>query len=76
MKSLFAFATRMRYVEFDVAQPLRLPACKETLSERILEEDEVHRLIAGEPIARNRLILQLLYMGGMRNSELVGFCWR
>lgn len=76
VKSLFAFATRLGYLQYDVARPLRLPACKDTLSERILEEDEVQRMLAGETSPRNRLMLQLLYVAGVRVSELVALTWR
>lgn len=76
VKSLFAFGTRLRYFPFDVALPLRLPEFREQLAGRILEEDEVLRMIAGETCPRNHLILHLLYAAGVRVSELVALTWR
>lgn len=76
VKSLFAFGARLRYLAFDVAQPLRLPGFRDTLAERILEEHEVTQLIAAETSPRNRLILQLLYEAAVRVSELVALTWR
>lgn len=75
IKSLFAFGARLGFLPFHVAQPLRLPAAKDTLAERILEEDEVQRLIAAKTSPRNRLMLQLLYGAGVRVSELVALTW-
>lgn len=76
VKSLFAFAHRLGYVQFDVGRPLRLPARKSTLAERIMNEADTHRVIALEPNARNRVLLRLLYASGVRVSELCGLKWR
>lgn len=75
VKSVFAFGLRLGYLQFDVARPLRMPASKNTLNERILEEEDVARIIAGETSPRNKLILQLLYIAGVRVSELVALTW-
>jgi integrase/recombinase XerD len=76
VKSLFAFGARLGYLPFDVARPLKMPSGKDTLNERILDEAAVCRLIAGETNGRNRLMLQLLYVAGVRVSELVALTWR
>jgi integrase/recombinase XerD len=76
VKSLFAFAARLRYVPFDVAAALRMPAGRDTLNERILEEHEVQQMIRFVSDGRNRLMLQLLYHAGIRVSELVSLKWR
>lgn len=70
IKSLFGFAKRIGYVRFDVSAAVKLPRVKNTLSERILCEGDVSRMIALEPDDRNRVILKLLYLSGMRVSEL------
>ena len=71
-KSLFSFGHRLGYLALDVGRPLRLPRCRETLSERILSEEEVHRILSSERQPRNRTMLELLYMSGVRVSELCG----
>ncbi len=69
VKSLFAFAHRIGYLRFDVTAPIRLPKIKNALSERILTEGDVHRVIALEENARNRILIKLLYVAGLRVSE-------
>lgn len=75
VKSLFAFGHRLGYLPFDIARPLRLPALRETLAERILEEADVLRMIALERMPRNRAILLTLYAGGFRVAELCSLKW-
>jgi integrase/recombinase XerD len=76
IKSLFAFASRIGYLRFDVARPLRLPAIRDRLSERILSESEVQRMIALESDPRNHAMLLLFYGAGIRVSELTSLKWR
>lgn len=75
IKSLFAFGHRLGYLKFDVARPLRLPAMRNKLADRILEEDDVLLMIASEPQPRNRAILLTLYAGGFRVSEASALNW-
>ena len=75
IKSLFAFGHRLGYLQFDVARPLRLPGLRNALSERILDEGEVQRMLALELQPRNHVLLVLLYAGGFRVSEICGLKW-
>ena len=75
VKSLFTFGHRLGYLPFDVARPLRLPALRDGLAERILEETDVLRMIALEGMPRNRAILLTLYAGGFRVAELSSLKW-
>ncbi|CAN5535176.1 tyrosine-type recombinase/integrase [soil metagenome] len=75
VKSLFAFGHRLGYLPFDVARPLRLPALRKTLAERILDEADVLRMIALERMPRNKAILLTLYAGGFRVAELCSLKW-
>ena len=75
IKSLFSFGHRLGYLPFDVAAPLRLPALRERLAERILEETDVLRMIALENMPRNKAILLTLYSGGFRVAETCGLKW-
>ena len=58
IKSLLAFAHKIGYIPFNVGAARQLPKAKNTLAERILQESEVHSMIALEPSQRNRLILK------------------
>lgn len=75
VKSLFGFGHRLGYLPFDVARPLRLPALREKLAERILDETDVLRMIALEGMPRNKAILLTLYAGGFRVAELCSLKW-
>jgi integrase/recombinase XerD len=76
LKSLFAFSHRLGYLPFDVALPLRLPALRDRLAERILTESQVQRMVALERHPRNHALLYLLYASGVRVWECCGLKWR
>jgi integrase/recombinase XerD len=76
VKSLFAFSLKLGYLPFDTSRPLILPNPKDTLAERILSADEVHRIINNENIPRNKLILKTLFITGIRVSELCSLIWK
>jgi integrase/recombinase XerD len=63
VKSLASFGHRIGYLAFDIGAPLRLPAIKTTLAERILGEGDVHRPLTLETHPRNHALLTLLYTG-------------
>jgi len=75
VKSLFAFGHRLGYLPFDVARPLHLPTLRDRLTERILDETDVLRMIALERQPRNRAILLTFYGGGFRVSEISALKW-
>jgi integrase/recombinase XerD len=76
VKSLAAFGHRLGYLAFDIGAPLRLPAVKTTLAERILGEGDVLRLLTLEANPRNHALLRLLYAGALRVSEICALTWR
>ena len=71
MKSLFSFGHQVGYLPFDVGRPVKLPARKDDRAERILSADDVHSMIASAGGGRNRALLRLLYIGGLRVAEAV-----
>lgn len=75
IKSLFAFGHRLGYLPFDVARPFRLPALREKLTERILDETDVVKMVALEQMPRNKAMLLTLYTGGFRVAELCSLKW-
>jgi integrase/recombinase XerD len=76
VKSLLTFAQKIGYIPFNVGAALELPASKDTLAERILPEADVLAMIRGEVKPRNHALLRLLYVSGVRVSEVCGLAWR
>src|SRR5262245_10567605 len=76
VRSLFGFCRRVRYLPQNPASELPLPAYEKRLAERILPEDDVQRLLAVEGTARDRVLLNLIYVAGLRVSEACQLRWR
>jgi integrase/recombinase XerD len=76
VRSLFAFCHRMGYLPANPARELPLPRYERRLAERILPENDVQRLLAGETAPRNRVLLNLIYVAGLRVSEACQLRWR
>ncbi len=72
VKSLLSFGHKTGYLAVNVGAAIRLPKVKGTLAERILGIDDVLRMLALERQARNKALLRLLYLGGLRISEACG----
>lgn len=72
VKSLLSFGQKTGYLVLNVGAPVRLPKIKQTLAERILDEDAVLHMLALERNLRNKALLRLLYLGGLRISEACG----
>jgi integrase/recombinase XerD len=70
VKSCLSFCHRTGLLPLNVGAPLRSPPVRQTLAERILDESAVQRLLALEPNPRNAALLRLLYLGGLRISEI------
>jgi len=76
IKSLFSFAKRIGYLQFDVASPIKVPKVKNTLSERILCEEDIQKMIILTDKPRDKALLRLLYIAGLRISETCNLKWR
>ncbi len=76
LKSLLSFAQRVGYLRVNVGAVIRPPKIASDLSARILAEEDVQRMLHLEPSARNRVLLDLLYYGGLRVGEVVALHWQ
>ncbi len=84
VKSLFSYATKIGYLDFNVTAALSAPSQVNALHERFLEQEEVRKLIAAakegrELLAaalRSRSVLTLIYTTGLRASEALGIDWK
>ena len=75
IKSLFSFGVKTGYLSANPASMIKTTKAKDALNERILQAEEVKQLINAAINQRDRLILVLLYILGLRISELVGLNW-
>lgn len=76
VKSLYTFAQKTGYLQYNVGAAVILPKGKNTIAERILAEDEVQHMLELETDPRNHLLLLLLYATGGRVSEICRLTWR
>ena len=76
IKSLFGFCQRMRFIAVNHAAELPLPRYEAQLNERILPEEAVQRVLEAPGTARDHVLLQTLYIAGLRVSEACGLRWR
>ncbi|MBS0982161.1 tyrosine-type recombinase/integrase [Gluconobacter cerinus] len=76
VKSALAFGVRVGFLDVDVGAALRLERGRDRLSERILTEEDVKRIIEQEPCPRKRVALRVLYFMGLRISEMCALKWR
>jgi integrase/recombinase XerD len=75
IKSLFGFGVKTGYLATNPAALIKTTTAKDALNERLLLESEVKKLIEAAILGRDRCILKLLYVLGLRVSELVGLNW-
>lgn len=71
VKSLFTFAHRIGYIQFNPAAVIKLRKPKDTLAQRLLSRSEVIKMIDAETNPRNKALMRLLYVSGIRSSEAI-----
>ena len=71
VKSLLSFAHRIGYLQFNVGAAVTLPKVKMMLAQRIMPEEAIVRMLTLEQHRRNRTLLRVLYVAGLRISEAV-----
>lgn len=75
IKSLLSFGQKIGYLQFNVGSAINTPPVKDTLAQRILEVDEIKRLIEATKSDRDYTLLLLMYSCGLRVSEVCGLTW-
>lgn len=76
IKSLLSFGHRLGYLTRNVGRLMRTPRVRSRLHERILDEDQVREVIREAAPGRDRVLVRLLYFGGLRITEALGVRWR
>jgi integrase/recombinase XerD len=79
VKSLLAYAHRLGYAPFNAGATIRVRSDARnrgaTLAKRIISEVDVALLVRGARSKRDRVLVQVLYAGGLRVSEVAGLTW-
>lgn len=80
LRSLLSFGHRVGYLEINIGAVIQTAPAPNKLAERILEPDEVLRLLAAASDsprqgARDHLFCRMAYVSGARVSELVRLDW-
>jgi len=76
VKSLYSFAYTSGIFPANVMAAIKPPTAKSAISQRILSEATVLKIILLEQDPRNHAILHTLYAAGLRVSELCNLRWR
>jgi integrase/recombinase XerD len=76
VKSFYSFAYTSGLFPANVMAAIKPPTAKSAISQRILTEATVLKMIVMEQEPRNHAILHTLYAAGLRVSELCNLRWR
>jgi integrase/recombinase XerD len=76
VKSFYTFAYTSGMFPANVMAAIKPPSAKSAISQRILSESQVLKMILLEQDPRNHAILHTLYAAGLRVSELCNLRWR
>jgi len=76
VKSLLTYGHRIGWLPFNVGAALKLGAVKNTLAERIMTLAEVTAILGAVTSNRDRVLVLLLYVAGLRASEVAGIQWK
>src|SRR5262245_8813138 len=68
VKSLVRYGHGTGYLPFDVGKAVQIGQAKDTLGERLIDEQTVSEMIALEPNPRNKLLVRLTYASAGRIS--------
>lgn len=84
IKSVISFAQKIGYMQFNVGAALKLTKSADRLSERLLIQRDIQKMVWATEQAQYRyssekqrdlLIIKLFYTTGLRVSELTGLQW-
>jgi integrase/recombinase XerD len=79
VKSLLGYAHRLGYAPFNAGTTIKVRSDARnrgaTLAKRIISEVDVALLVRSARTKRDRVLLEVLYAGGLRVSELAALTW-
>ena len=74
-KALCGFGVKLNYLRTNVFAPIKCDAAPSITHKRILTEEEVLKLIDAPKRQRDKVLLRLVYAGGLRVGEVCGLVW-
>jgi integrase/recombinase XerD len=75
VKSLLSYGHRLGYLTFNAGAVIKVQGDTRSIAQRIVSEVEIGLLVRTAQGARNRVLVQVAYAGGLRISELVALTW-
>jgi integrase/recombinase XerD len=75
IRSLYAWLLRAGLIQVNPSALIRLPKINETIADRYLTPDEVYAVIGQAKTPRDKAMMELMYYGGLRVSEIVALTW-
>ncbi|MGK7935193.1 MAG: tyrosine-type recombinase/integrase [Xenococcaceae cyanobacterium] len=75
IKSLLTYCYEVGYLPINVGKRVKPPNPKQGLSQRILDNHEVEKLIQATSPGRDFLLFSLIYACGLRVSEICALTW-
>jgi integrase/recombinase XerD len=75
-RSFWRWLVRAGMLQVNPAVLLRAPKINETIADRYLTPDQVERVIGQAKSPRDTAIMELMYYGGLRVSEVVALTWQ
>ncbi len=69
VKSLLSRGHKLGYLSINLGAAITLPKGKNVLAERILDAESVRDMLSLERNPRNKTLLRLLYLAGLRVSD-------
>lgn len=76
LKSLFSFAQKIGYLQFNVGSAVSAPKTKDNLAARMLAVEEIKALLSAATPGRDLCLLSLMYACGLRVSEVCALSWQ
>ena len=75
IKSLLSYGHKIGYLRVNIGTVVEAPKTWESRAQRIISKDEVKKLLTAAKFGRDRTIVRMLYMLGLRVSELHKLDW-
>ena len=76
LQSLYSFLCDQGYLDKNLTRHLKRIQAPESLSKKYLSEEEVFSLIPAEKSERNKILIKILYVLGLRICEVKNLKWK